>query len=783
MDIIVIITLIGTLIAIFVGVIEIIKFLKENRIKRPNGLSKRNKLTVSLTNPQPPKNFVGRTDELATALKLLRSDVNNSSVALCGMGGIGKSTLARKICKELEDRYQIIWTDFGENPDIIRILDRWAQQIGINVTEITDVKNKASAVRDYLRGFSGNLLIVIDDVWDRENFLFMRDNAISENVKLLITTRDTELARQFDLEKIIELPVFSNEDVKTYFKKVFSKSNASEKQIESVGLLVGNLPLFVEIITHIEDDFSDLEEVLANNRNRIESESEHCFDASYRHLPTNAQNCFRMTGAFSNVCFSQDAISKIAGKDARIEVYTLLKRRLISRNENGDLTQHILLNNYAHKLLIQQGEEKVVKLAHADYYVSLPNSNNWNLWDKYFDQIKRSWETLLYWNSENIFKYFERITAFFTIRARWHEIIIYSLQALDLAEKNKNTKEQAELNSLIGYYYWQLGEYTNARESLNIGLKISQENSEPFYEANCYNTLGLVKRGEKEYKDSLDFFLKSLEIRKRLGYQIGVAYNLHNIGYTYIQMREYDFAQGKLQECIELFDQILENENDLSEWDRSEAQIGKLLGINSYSSVLLFQGKKEVALKICIEGLKFAEEVGEYAGICRLEGNIGKVYREENMNTEALAAFNRSLIAAEKCGHLRGQVRALIWSGQVQLMDGKYNESLQFLNRGLDILKLLAQPKDISTIHRMLARVLKESGKLDDAKAEYEIAINLSKQSDDNLGEGIGRRELIELFPASCNEESLLHANKLLEQAGFKSYEDAKLFENQTFSI
>ncbi|MEQ9307191.1 MAG: tetratricopeptide repeat protein, partial [Marinoscillum sp.] len=60
--------------------------------------------------------------------------------------------------------------------------------------------------------------------------------------------------------------------------------------------------------------------------------------------------------------------------------------------------------------------------------------------------------------------------------------------------------------------------------------------------SSCLNNIGNIYFHTLDLKKSIEFHLKSLNIRKRLGYHKGVAKSLNNIGNVYVEMKEFDSA-------------------------------------------------------------------------------------------------------------------------------------------------------------------------------------------------------------------------------------------------
>lgn len=154
-----------------------------------------------------PPNYVPRGPVLAALAKLLLSDHKAVALtsgmlakpaALHGMGGVGKSVLARALCNDPEIRAAfpdgILWTTLGQTPNLKSCLREWLDALGVSVPESAPTINVlAEALARALEPRA--CLLVVDDLWVADH---LRTFTIAgPRCRLLITTRSASLARQF----------------------------------------------------------------------------------------------------------------------------------------------------------------------------------------------------------------------------------------------------------------------------------------------------------------------------------------------------------------------------------------------------------------------------------------------------------------------------------------------------------------------------------------------------------------------------------------------------------
>lgn len=110
--------------------------------------------------------FYGRTEEIATLEKLLLQE-RCQLVAILGMGGIGKSTLAIKLAERIKDNFEyIIWRSLREAPPVKAILGNLIQFLSDEQeTEASlpeSVGERVSRLIDYLR--ASRCLLILDNM-------------------------------------------------------------------------------------------------------------------------------------------------------------------------------------------------------------------------------------------------------------------------------------------------------------------------------------------------------------------------------------------------------------------------------------------------------------------------------------------------------------------------------------------------------------------------------------------------------------------------------------------
>ncbi|XP_019181845.1 PREDICTED: putative disease resistance RPP13-like protein 3 [Ipomoea nil] len=300
---------------------EIDRIIKEDLTSIKD--SRRNKLeqaedvaAQSLASDEPPEEImVGKSDELDEMKDRLRS--NNSLlqvVAVHGMGGIGKTVLAKSIYedKSIKKDFDIrAWVVISQHHNKDQMLSRLLKSLGQEQSHSDSIEEQ---IYKHLKG--KRYLIVMDDVWSIDAWNGVRgcfpDDSIGSRV--LLTTRLKNVAQAaattVNPKNCYGMRFFNPEESWDLFKeKEFLVEISNQVEFETIGKKVVEkcygLPLAVAVAAGLFSKLATLEE-WKNVEKAIDSLerkpiAESCADIlalSYNHLPHYLKSCFLYFGFF-----------------------------------------------------------------------------------------------------------------------------------------------------------------------------------------------------------------------------------------------------------------------------------------------------------------------------------------------------------------------------------------------------------------------------------------------------------------------------------------------------
>ncbi|WJX37119.1 Serine/threonine-protein kinase wnk4 [Trifolium repens] len=200
----------------------------------------------------PFKSRESKCKELLDAL----NDDNNYIVGLHGMGGTGKTTLAKEVGKKLKQSKQftqVVDTTVSFSPDIKKIQDDIAGPLGISKFDKCNESDRPKKLWSRLTN-GEKILLILDDVWGDINFseigIPYSDNR--KGCSVLVTTRNLSVCNRLGCSSTIQLDLLSEDDAWIMFQRHAGLSEASIKDLLDKGRKIANeckrLPIAIAAI-------------------------------------------------------------------------------------------------------------------------------------------------------------------------------------------------------------------------------------------------------------------------------------------------------------------------------------------------------------------------------------------------------------------------------------------------------------------------------------------------------------------------------------------------------
>ncbi|KAM0014607.1 putative P-loop containing nucleoside triphosphate hydrolase [Helianthus debilis subsp. tardiflorus] len=205
--------------------------------------SKQASLSASSSSGETTQNdFKSREKIFKDALKFLQQDDKTGQViALCGMGGVGKTTMMEQLKKVAYDKRMFTWivkVVIGRNPNMLSIQNDVALCIGDGLSEATKTARAdrlCTRFKNMLNNGNHKVLVILDDVWEK---IELKDigltSPLPSGIKLLLTSRYSNICTQIaacvdSVLQVVRVDVLEETEAHNFFSRYAGVSKEDDR--------------------------------------------------------------------------------------------------------------------------------------------------------------------------------------------------------------------------------------------------------------------------------------------------------------------------------------------------------------------------------------------------------------------------------------------------------------------------------------------------------------------------------------------------------------------------
>ncbi|MEM6451998.1 MAG: tetratricopeptide repeat-containing protein [Cyanobacteria bacterium P01_D01_bin.105] len=532
--------------------------------------------------------FVGRDRELEQLKKLLKPD-DRAVVAVVGMGGVGKTTIARRYLNDCKEDYSggIWWLPVAQL--VTKTLEYIERFVGLD--DLPTDWGEEQIVQYYFARWDALLperkLLVFDDADSYKQIKgFLPQHGAFQ---VLITTR---VKMQPPVQRL-QIEVLEPSAALLLLCELLGEdSRLNEESTVSVNLCqwLGYLPLGIELVgRYLSETSSSLSAVLLELNERAlaarsvsivadEMDYEHNIEAaielSWQTLNNEAQIVALTLSLFALAPVRDDWIIDILINWDEADVrdalsMQLVKRSLASKDPVGYVL-HKLVQKFLQAKLISQSwrsqapelrkrfsltmnaiaktiPETITIVERARLSDSVPHLKV--VADRWTSLLEDSDKT---WCCEGLALFYENLN-------QWPEAEQWCRKALDISRNELGSQHPDTATSLnnLASLYSTMGRYADAETLLIESLKIRENqlgDSHP-YTIDSLETLGTLYYSQGRYKEAESVCIRALKIREResKGARLNDASVLNSLGSIYVAQSRYDESESSFLEAFDIY--------------------------------------------------------------------------------------------------------------------------------------------------------------------------------------------------------------------------------------
>ncbi|MGM3306443.1 tetratricopeptide repeat protein [Anabaena sp. WFMT] len=667
------------------------------------------------------ESFVGRRRQLQSCLKTLTQSTQEIGVLIYGMGGLGKSSLASRLCDRLPNFQRVVLVGRIDEPSLVsRLVDKLDDDEQRKQLQNPDEELRFRFKRVFQQLSEAGekpFLLVLDDfevnLEPRQDSFVLKTAAAEVLTALVWSIRETYtnhrliLTCRYDFE-FTQLQYFYKQplegmrgaDLRKKCSRLVAfgaKSQVDEALKSQARRLADGNPRLLEwldkilqnstvdqvaILNRLEVDAVELrEQVLAEAllQQMDETMREMLSQGLVFELPVPRE---ALTAVCENIPNLADYINRAVAlgllevsPDESLRVPRILPLTLSTHVE----TLHQQAAEVLYRLWWKQGETRTEE-----------------------EQLEIHRLALLGKKGEIASKVGAILASNLKAKSRFRE-------ALHLCKETLNIIENYHILHQLARSEEQLGEIEQAKQHYQKALEICPAADEKAKAAIIHNLAGIYAN-TGEIEDAITLYRQSLQLQKSIG-------NLQATGATFCELGRIYAKIGKIEEAIVLYQQTLKLEESIGDVQ------GKAATLHQLASIYVDKGKIDDAIALYQQSLKIFESIGNIQGIAATLNDLAFIYADKGKINEAILLYEKSLKIFESIEDIQGQAVTLYCLASIHADAGEIDYAIALYEKSLKIFESIRDAQQQAFTLVMLGHLLAYK------KGDFVTALDYLQQS------------------------------------------------------
>jgi predicted ATPase/Tfp pilus assembly protein PilF len=407
------------------------------------------------------------------------------------------------------------------------------------------------------------------------------------------------------------------------------------------------------------------------------------------------QALFTRLAVFSGGC-TLEAVEVVCneagdlGADVLEGITALVDSSLVRQEEHGDggpdagtprFTMLETIREYAMERLAASGEEELLRLTHADYFLAL---------------AERAEPAL---EGPEQGQWLERLeTEHGNLRV-----------ALGLLLETSGEAEHGQrLAGALWRFWWVRGHLTEGREWLKQALARPGAAS-PAVRAKALDGEAVLAGEQGDYEHAVALSEEALALQREAGDKHGIARSLYNLGTVATHQGDYDRAEHRFNEGLTLLRGIGHRR-------------GVGIGLTSLGLLAFIRADYPRAISLNEESLILWQELGDRQSTAVARATLGEAWQHQGDYARAAALYDEALALYRALGDKQGMARALYNLGTLALAQGDDTQAAMYLVESLSVFHQLEDSPATAECLEALAGVAVARGHAEQASRLFGVA-------------------------------------------------------------
>jgi tetratricopeptide (TPR) repeat protein/transcriptional regulator with XRE-family HTH domain len=699
------------------------------------------------------EDLIGRDHLLSQLRAYLCGETEPGLVALYGLPGVGKTTLAVALTHDqaMQDHFHdgILWAALGPQPDILGLLSYWGTLLGVPESESQKLRTADAWIRR-IRAAMGTrqMLLVIDDAWDIDQALTFKVGG--PRCAYLVTSRFPSLALQLAGSGATQVKELTDHEGLRLLARLAPQVVTDEPKIaQTLVQSVGGLPLALTLMGNylrlqayggqprrlraaIERLRTGGERLRLSGPQSLLERSpglppgtpislQIVISLSEQQLSLQARSALRALAIFPAKpnSFSEEAALAICQESAEA-LDTLSDTGLLESYGPGRYTLHQTIADYA----VAHLSDTAAYTRLADYYAAFveQHQKDYDLLSQEMPNIFAALEAASTTGQQESFvRGINALFPFLFTRGLYaHEAGKYLEQAIELARQLHDDARLATALLNYGKAVYKQGQYARAEQCFQEARERASKIGDPRLLSEILLMLGALTRFSVSHETAEGYLQESLTLARQTDDLKLMSRALSHLGNIFSDKGHYADAEAYTHEALKLARQI----DDRDEMTQ--------LFIN-LSSIALLRGDMAQGEAYGQEALALARDISFLDAICAILTNMGSAAVDQGDYPKAEDYYKQALDAARQVEDVKLMSVDLASLGNLSVHQGHYEQAARYLQEALEIARRVGDIWLLSAVLLECGELSLKQQQLEEAFAAFEEARTISAKGNQEV--------------------------------------------------